>query len=81
MAPAHILRLEKSIKSLKVNLEGFVQVIDWEELLVTIHRPGWTTVAEIAFTQAILDSLNSHVQVMKGLAGSLMKGSRAVSAK
>jgi hypothetical protein len=72
-------RLEKRITTLKEALTNLSTDHDWEELSLIMRRPGWTTPAELAFAQGIVECLLTHTQALAQLKGVLVKGSGAVS--
>jgi hypothetical protein len=43
-----------------------------------IHRPGWTTPAELAFVTAILDSIAVQVRSLERLQADLVEAARKV---
>jgi hypothetical protein len=81
MANTHKARLTK----LKQKLKGFNKTLgklgngsDVEELLKIIHRPGWTTIAELTFVHGIVDSMHAHVEAIHALKSALLSGSKQV---
>lgn len=50
-----------------------------EEMLVIIHKPGWTTPAEFALVSGIVDSIQGHVNNLTEMRKTLLSGSRAVN--
>ncbi len=72
-------RLEKRITALREALTHLSTDHDWGELSLIMRRPGWTTVAELAFTQGIVESMLTYTQALAQLKGVLVKGSAAVS--
>jgi hypothetical protein len=73
-----ITSLETKVKALSAHLKALANTSDLEELLVMIHRPGWTTVAELALVSGIVDSIQGHVNNLAELRKTLLSGSRAV---
>lgn len=45
----HMMRVETQAKELNRNLANLADDKDFQEFLKIIHRPGWTTPAEVAF--------------------------------
>jgi hypothetical protein len=76
-----IVTLQAKITNLAGQLKHFANPSDLEELLIIIHRPGWTTPAEFAFVSAIVDSIQGHITSLTHLRKSLLSGSRAVGSK
>jgi hypothetical protein len=69
---------EARLKDVHTSLAGLATATDFEELIKIIHRPGWTTVAELAFATGILEAMHAHAQVMVGLKQALLRGSDQV---
>ncbi len=77
--PQHdVARLEASLKQVQAHLANLSGREDFEELLLIIHRPGWTTVAEFELVSGIVETLQVHAQAMVRLKQALMAGSRQV---
>ena len=73
-------RLERQLDVLsealaKVNSDEIKQV------LLFIHRPGWTTPAELLFATGITDAMIGQVKILQDMSAMLVRGSGAVSAK
>jgi hypothetical protein len=61
--------LEKRVTELQKNLAfvgqgGSTQSSD---LFTIIHRPGWTTIAQVELANNILDAMNQQASVLRGL--------------
>ncbi len=50
-----------------------------ENIISVIHKPGWTTIAEIAFFTGIVDSMLAHTKALASLKQALLSGSRKSS--
>ncbi len=74
----HILRLETKIKRLREQLTNTANKGDLEELITIIHRPGFTSVAESLFANAVVDALLAHTETIDALKSALVKGCRAI---
>jgi hypothetical protein len=72
--------LETKLKGLRGSLAKLADEKQFEELLVIIHKPGWTTPAEYLLVRGMLDAMGAHAQALVGLKQALMEGSRMVSA-
>jgi hypothetical protein len=48
------------------------------DLIPLIHRPGWTTVAELALVSGLVDSMIRHTELIGDLHATLMRGVQAV---
>ncbi|MGX4643400.1 hypothetical protein [Massilia sp. SYSU DXS3249] len=74
----HIHELEKSIKTLADALATLGRGAHLLELQRIIHQPGWTSPAEFAFVNAILDHLSVEVRTIERLQADLVEASRKV---
>lgn len=77
----HIHELEKTIKALADSLANLGRGAHLQELLRVIHCPGWTSAAEFAFVNAILDNLSVEVRTLDRLQADLVEASRKVTHK
>ena len=48
------------------------------ELIPVIHRPGWTTLAEVTLVNGLVEAMIKHTEVITDLHTALMRGSQAV---
>jgi hypothetical protein len=76
-----IKELEKTIRALADALAGLGRGGHLQELLDIIHKPGWTTKAELAFVNAILDHISVDVRALDRLQADLVEASRKVAKK
>jgi hypothetical protein len=74
-------KLDKKITALSDALAHLGKGTDLKGLLRIIRFPGWTTPAELAFTAAILDSMQSQVNQLTKLSGALAKAGKQVSTR
>lgn len=74
----HIHELEKSIKTLADALATLGRGAHLLELQRIIHHPGWTSPAELAFVNAILDHLSVEVRTIERLQADLVEAARKV---
>jgi hypothetical protein len=74
----HIHELEKTIKTLADKLAELGRGAHLLELQRIIHSPGWTSAAELAFVNAILDHLSVEVRTIERLQADLVEASRKV---
>lgn len=77
----HIHELEETIKALADALAHLGRGAHLQELLRIIHSPGWTTPAELAFVNAILDHISVEVRTLDRLQADLVEASRKVAHK
>jgi len=73
-----IMCLETKVKALSAYLITLADIPDMEEMLVIIHRPGWTTPAEFALVSGMKDSIQGHVNNPTEIRKVLLSGSRAI---
>jgi len=76
-----IEKLDKKVTALSDALANLGKGTDLKELLRIIRNPGWTTPAELAFTVAILDSMQAQANQLAKLSGALVKAATKVSTK
>jgi hypothetical protein len=76
----HTAKLESKIKELEEVCKSLGNNSESVELFTIIHRPGWTTVAEVAFAASVIDSLIAQGRNMLGLRSALLAGARQVEA-
>jgi hypothetical protein len=74
-----IARMGGSAEQLLSTLGDFRLADDIEELIRIIRRPGWTTPAELLFSDAILGHMRTQLEGLQILGSELLKGAGAVS--
>ena len=74
----HVHELEKTIKTLADKLAELGRGAHLLELQRIIHWPGWTSPAELAFVNAILDHLSVEVRTIERLQADLVEAARKV---
>ena len=77
----HVKALDKKITELSDALAHLGNGTDLKELIRIIRFPGWTTPAEFAFSVAIIDSMQIHVNALSNLNTQLLAASKLVSTK
>src|SRR5471032_1222613 len=76
---AKIKALEGSLNQLSDKLASFGgHSRQISELIPVIHRPGWTTLAEVTLVNGLVDALISHTEVITDLHSALIRGAQAV---
>jgi hypothetical protein len=73
--------LEKKLNVLKDAHTALSKSHNIDDLLKIIHHPGWTTVAEHAFANSLVDSMISHTQLLQSMHKSLFEASQQVGRK
>lgn len=58
--------------------DGLAPAADAEELITIIHRPGWTTIAELRLVNALVDSITAHAHTVAGMRAALLAASREI---
>jgi hypothetical protein len=81
IAPYDSHILERKVTDLSKALAHLDNPEDWRELIMILHRPGWTTPAEYIFASGILTSMLDHTEALAKLKKQLLEGSNAVIAK
>jgi len=74
-----IKQLESRCQEVSQNLRLAADDKHTSELLQIIHRPGWTTPAELLLVKGYLDSINAHAKLIANLKETLLAGARAVA--
>jgi propanediol dehydratase large subunit len=75
----HIELLERKIKELQVVFESFGDAKrDLDEIWQIIHNPGWTTLPESIFVEAIVNAEHKHAQTTLELNKAFLEGARKV---
>jgi hypothetical protein len=76
-----VKQLGERIDLLSRNFAKLASEKDFKELMLIIHKPGWTTPAEFALVHGIVESMLAHSAALVGLKESLLQGSRAVGTR
>lgn len=75
---AHVDRIEKNLKTLMKTVPDVLRVDHLEEMLVLIRHPGFTTPAELAVVQGLLETTQALVHQIGRLNETLLAGSRQI---
>lgn len=75
-----IARLESRIKVLSDQLSDLSAGSGFDEMLIFIHNPGWTTIAEYQLVAGMVESMMQQAEALKAMKQVLLNGSRAVGA-
>jgi len=79
--PKHdVTHLEARVTALKQSLAQLSDDASLNEFLEIIHKPGHTTVAEIAYEAGIVEVLLAQSRSMAELKNALLNGARAITA-
>jgi len=79
MANTHktsLTKLEKKLKGFNNAFGKLGNGDDVQEMLKIIHKPGWTTIAELTFVHGLVDSMHAHVEAISALKSALLSGSK-----
>ena len=60
MKKRELERMETRMKELRATLKSLAEGKDFDRLSLIIRKPGWTTVAEVAFLNGLLDSMHEQ---------------------
>ena len=71
-------QIEKRLRGLAAAFGDAGSSDDFDELFLIIHRPGWTTPAEIALIHSLIDAAENAINGAVQLRGALVDGARAV---
>jgi hypothetical protein len=74
-------RLGEQLRALSDQLSDLGDNSDFDELLLIIHSPSWTTVAEFTLVSSIVESMMVQAEALSGLKEALITGSRLVGAE
>jgi len=74
-------QIETKVKELGQHLTKLASDQDFKEFLLTIRKPGWTTIAEFKLVTGVVDSMIAQTKALEGLKGVLINGSRSVGSK
>jgi len=74
-----LAHIESGLKELRDGLAALAHDKPIEELLRIIHKPGWTTLAEVTMVAGLLDSMLLHTRALTGLKQALLTGAEAVA--
>jgi hypothetical protein len=76
---AKIKALEGRLNQLSDKLASFnTHSQQVSELIPIIHRPGWTTLAEVTLVNGLVESMIKHTDLIADLHSALIRGSQAV---
>jgi hypothetical protein len=78
MKKAELTHLETKIKELRTTLTNVADGKDFEEFVRIIHKPGFTTVAEAALLNGVVDSMMEQAKAVSGLKRVLLTGAEKV---
>jgi len=74
----HVKNIDARLRKLAAAFSDAGSSDDLDELFLIIHRPGWTTPAEIALIHSLIDATESSLAGAMQLRGALVDGARAV---
>lgn len=78
-AKVDLVKVEKKITDLSTALANLSSGDDLRQLIRIIRKPGWTTPAELALFNGLVDGLMAQAKVLDQMKAALMKGSNAVA--
>jgi hypothetical protein len=74
----HVAEIDARLRRLSAAFVDGAAMDDFEELFVIIHRPGWTTPAEIALVNGLIDAAERNVQDAVQLRSAMLQGARMI---
>ena len=74
-------QIETRCQQVSRSLNELADGKDFDELMLLIRKPGWTTPAEAMLVTGLLDTIGAQAKQLGELKRSLMAGARAVGAK
>ena len=77
----HIDALDRRLHDLSAAFASLAAPDDFEELFWIIHRPGWTTVIDVLFVNALIDAAQRSADDARQLRAALLEGARAIAAE
>jgi hypothetical protein len=78
MKKHELAHLETKIKELRATLASLADAKDFEEFIEVIHKPGFTTPAEAALFNGVVDSMAEQAKAVLGLKRMLLTGAAKV---
>jgi hypothetical protein len=75
----HVEELDRRLRALAASVADSSSMDDLDELFKIIHRPGWTTIADLAFMHSLIDAAERSVADTSHLRSALLGGARAVA--
>lgn len=79
MKKTNVTYLKSQIKELSRSLAKVANNKDFQEFLKLVHKPGWTTEAEILFVTGVVDLMLAQTKALGEIKQVLVTGSRAVA--
>ena len=74
-----LAKLAKRVSALSNVLAKLGKGTDAQDLLIIIRKPGWTTPAELMFTNAMLDTVELQVQGLQATMAGLKNAAKQVA--
>jgi ABC-type thiamin/hydroxymethylpyrimidine transport system permease subunit len=73
-------QLETQLRELHKGFQNLAGEQDSVHSLISmIHKPGWTTIAEVALVTGIVDAMLAHTKALNDLKQALLSGASKVS--
>lgn len=70
--------IETQLRALHASFQQLSGGDSVESIISVIHKPGWTTIAEVAFFTGIVDSMVAHTNALASLKQALISGAAKV---
>ncbi len=78
MEKAQAKHIETQLRELHASFQDLSGGDSLENMISVIHKPGWTTVAEVAFFTGMVDSMVAHTKALAILKQALFSGAAKV---
>ena len=79
MQKHELSQMESHIKTIQTAHAALADTSELDELLLVIHRPGWTTLAEVGLVLTALESINVQTAQLNSLRQGLLAAANKVS--
>jgi hypothetical protein len=76
----HVAELEERLRGLAAAHADLAAPDDFDEMHLIMHWPGWTTVPDVYFMNALVDASQRAVDQALELRQALVSGARAIGA-
>jgi hypothetical protein len=76
----HVREIEGRLRALAAGYADAGSSDDFDELLIVIHRPGWTTPQDVAFMGLLIEAAERSVADALAIRSALVETARAIGA-
>jgi hypothetical protein len=75
----HVEEIDARLRKLAAAFSDAGSSDDFEELFIIIHRPGWTTLPEVALLNSLIDVAEQTVAAAVQVRGAILAGALAIA--